>query len=118
MSPILRNVPLFIESYLKAAVWCEQAEDLDFSEEALKTATDDCYRFVGLMVLADLWDKALEYKNQDDIAYDFWLTRNGHGAGFWDGDYGDIGDDITKLVKDNFGTQWVFTGDDGELELA
>ena len=31
------------------------------------------------------------------IGHDLWLTRNGHGAGFWDGDYpDDIEDTLTK----------------------
>ncbi len=30
--------------------------------------------------------------------HDFWLTRNGHGAGFWDGDY-EKGDELTSASK-------------------
>lgn len=31
--------------------------------------------------------------------HDFALTRNGHGAGFWDRGYGDIGDALTDACK-------------------
>lgn len=29
--------------------------------------------------------------------HDLWLTRNGHGAGFWDRDLGELGDRLTKV---------------------
>jgi hypothetical protein len=31
--------------------------------------------------------------------HDFWLTRNGHGAGFWDGDWPEHGDMFTKIAQ-------------------
>ena len=30
--------------------------------------------------------------------YDFWLTREGHGAGFWDRGYGVVGDKLTDAA--------------------
>ena len=39
---------------------------------------------------------------KDDIGlagHDFWLTRNRHGAGFWDGDWKD-GDKLTEMSHD------------------
>jgi len=29
---------------------------------------------------------------------DFWFTRNGHGAGFWDGDWPEFGDELTSAA--------------------
>lgn len=35
----------------------------------------------------------------NQVAHDFWLTRNHHGAGFWDGDYpDDIGEKLTDIA--------------------
>lgn len=31
--------------------------------------------------------------------HDFWLTRNGHGAGFWDRGLGDLGERLTEAAK-------------------
>lgn len=31
--------------------------------------------------------------------HDFWLTSQGHGAGFWDGGWPKYGDMLTKLSK-------------------
>lgn len=31
--------------------------------------------------------------------HDLWLTSQGHGAGFWDGDWCNVGDELTKLAE-------------------
>ncbi len=55
------------------------------SEEALREAIKDCAAFQE-SYRADLDEASDEDKSRDDAAHghDFWLTRNGHGAGFWD----------------------------------
>jgi hypothetical protein len=48
--------------------------------------------------LSEAWD-LLDGLDLTDVAHDFWLTRNRHGSGFWDGDYpSDIGEKLTKLA--------------------
>jgi hypothetical protein len=32
----------------------------------------------------------------EQAGHDFWFTRNGHGVGFWDGDWPTYGDLLTK----------------------
>ena len=47
--------------------------------------------------------------------HDFWLTRNGHGAGFWDGDWREpYGIALDKLAK-SFGEVSLYLGDDGRI---
>lgn len=47
--------------------------------------------------------------------HDFWLTRNGYGAGFWDGDWQkDVGEQLTQLSK-SFGECNLYIGDDGKI---
>jgi hypothetical protein len=47
--------------------------------------------------------------------HDFWLTRNGHGAGFWDGDLSeDVGNALTEAAK-KFGECHLYVGDDGQI---
>ena len=69
------------------------------------------------------FDCAEELKGYDHIGHDFWLTRNGHGAGFWDGDYRDrdagedYGDQLTSIVKANFAECDVWADGDGGVHL-
>lgn len=56
------------------------------------------------------------YHDQGDewghAAHDFILTRNRHGAGFWDGDWHEPwGDKLTKLAE-SFGQLECYIGDD------
>lgn len=48
------------------------------------------------------------------VGHDFWLTRNGHGAGFWDRDLGEIGEQLTKACKE-FPEVDLYVGDDGMI---
>lgn len=46
------------------------------------------------------------------IGHDFILTRNGHGAGFWDRGLGARGDRLTAACKP-YGSLTAYVGDDG-----
>lgn len=61
---------------------------------------------------------ALDYCSGDfNVAHDFWLTRNHHGAGFWDGDYPEpIATQLTNLAH-GFGECNLYVGDDGLIYL-
>lgn len=41
-----------------------------------------------------------EYDRNELFGHDFYLTREGHGAGFWDRGLGDLGDYLTKIAED------------------
>lgn len=48
------------------------------------------------------------------IGHDFCLTRNHHGAGFWDRGLGERGDWLTKQ-SDPYGESDLYVGDDGNV---
>lgn len=86
----------------------------DISPEALERAIADCAKFQAdnadaLTDAADTRDAC----DDEQAGHDFWLTRNGHGAGFWDGDWPDVvGEALTKAAE-AFGELWPYVGDDG-----
>jgi hypothetical protein len=49
--------------------------------------------------------------------HDFWLTRNGHGVGFWDRGLGAVGDALSKAAQ-AYGERNVYLGDDGAIYLT
>lgn len=51
------------------------------------------------------------------VGHDFWLTRNGHGAGFWDRGLGERGSWLTAQCKP-YGEASLYIGDDGRLYYA
>jgi hypothetical protein len=81
-----------------------------FSDSALELAVKDCIAFVekaGPELLRDI--------APDSVGHDFWLTRNHHGAGFWDRDELDADDRGKKLtdIAHAFGEKDLVLGDDG-----
>ena len=47
--------------------------------------------------------------------HDFWLTRNGHGAGFWDGDWKEPAASKLDAASHAFGEVDLYIGDDGKV---
>jgi hypothetical protein len=84
----------FIDAYLDCMFWAEQAYDEsgeilgpmedfaspdDLSPEGLKEIEQDCTCFFDKNRY--LWQDSA---SDEQTGHDFYLTRNGHGAGFWD----------------------------------
>jgi hypothetical protein len=68
----------------------------------------------------DFYSSNAELINSEDqdlsqIAHDFILTCNGHGAGFWDGDYNE-GDKLTELCKP-YGSFDTYVTDDNKIGI-
>lgn len=56
--------------------------------------------------------------NSSQFAHDFWLTRNGHGVGFWDRpelySSKELADKLSNLAR-SFGPCDLYIGDDGKI---
>ena len=87
-----------LHHYLHAALWCEGLDDKDI-EDILPASITNARKDIKLFV--DTNKKLLEQSGLSDeqIGHDFWLTRNGHGAGFWDREIGKVGDKLTNACK-------------------
>lgn len=87
----------------------------DVSDTARVEATADCEAF--LTSIRDERPDVLAHLSLEDIGHNFWLTRNGHGTGFWDrGLPGDMGQWLTDLSRP-YGTVSMYVHD-GVVELA
>ena len=51
------------------------------------------------------------------VGHDFWLTRNRHGAGFWDRGLGELGDRLTDAAH-AYGDSDLYVGDDGKVHVS
>jgi hypothetical protein len=112
----------FTRQYLATALWSstdESREDggdpmdrnygiEDIDADTIAAARADCDRF------RELAGKMLNEGEETTAAHDFWLTRNGHGAGFWDGDWPEGGESLTAICK-QFGEVNLYIGDDGRV---
>lgn len=109
----------FTRAYIACALWSSTTDDGTPLDED-HTAED-----IDAGTLAQMVSDCAEFQraNAADIdgressaGHDFWLTRNGHGAGFWDGDWPDAGDRLTAAAK-IFGEVDIYKGDDGKLYI-
>lgn len=113
----------FFAGYIECAMWAdaprgddgEELEDArDPEGEELRAIAEEaggwfCRNFGELAKAANgagySWARA---------GHDFWLTRNGHGAGYWDRD--ELPDDLRDRLSDaarKAGTVTLYRGDDG-----
>lgn len=95
----------------------------DLSSEALASVTEDCEAFLAANG-ADLAQYAEERSydpSQGSVmsyaGHDFWLTRCGHGAGFWDRGLGALGDRLSDAAK-VYGESYLYVSDEGEVEVS
>lgn len=105
--------------YVATALWSstddnerpmdENYSGADLSPDAAERAHADLDAFIAKA------GALLDGLDLTDVAQDFWLTRNDHGAGFWDGDYPkELGRKLTDLAK-SFGETTIYVGNDGKL---
>jgi hypothetical protein len=114
--PIEAKVALFVSGYVTCALWSSTDDNSDpldsnyghgdIAEDTMLDMLIDCHAF---------YKKAkylISEKSLTQAGHDFWLTRNGHGAGFWDRGLGEVGDTLTDIAH-KFGNTDLYVGDDG-----
>lgn len=122
----------FTRAYIACALWSSSDEDDNrkhgrSDDAALDRSYDesDLSGECRAKMAADC--KAFQRQNAEDLAesglddeqagHDFWLTRNGHGAGFWDrGLPKALGQRLTDACK-AFGSCDLIVGDDGQIHV-
>lgn len=121
------NFDAFVRGYIECALWADcmpftdgmSDEDRDRAEtgggENLTPREGAVDRMVKEGMLLDFYEanlaklrhyatirEAIGMSVEDayeHAGHDFWLTRNGHGAGFWDRGMGQLGEDLTAACK-------------------
>ena len=86
-----------LRSYIETALWTANLDGYSIDNivpNSLKKVRKDIDSFIKKA------GSLLEGLDPIQVGHDFLLTRNGHGAGFWDGDYEkEIGEKLTEISK-------------------
>jgi hypothetical protein len=108
----------------RAAIYFTDTGDTGQPESSIELSTEadnridkDCNDFIEAADNAGLLTPYLIQRNLDDLGHDFWLSRSGHGSGFWDRGLGELGDKLQALAE-SFKECAAYEGDDGLLYLA
>lgn len=128
------DLDTFTRAYIQTALWASDDENgnslesdhshTDLAPEALARMAEDCRKFqeengqtISKAIDAGV-DFGPDFCAHGHAGHDFWLTRNGHGAGFWDGDWPEpYAQALTDAAK-AFGGSDLYIGDDGQIHLS
>lgn len=131
LSEYENNLETFTDGYIKTAIWSSVSDDSeeempitdnhnknDIDKETLEHMEKTCRLFFEIggynEIMKSETDLPSDSKDKYDVAgHDFWLTQNGHGAGFWDGDWPN-GEKLTEL-SDKFDGNNLYVGDDEKI---
>jgi hypothetical protein len=90
-----KTVDTITQAYLECALWADLSDEdgnpldeygiSDIAPETLAQAVSDVSSFLAACD-SELGKDWRECWDDEQIGHDFWLTRNRHGAGFWDRD--------------------------------
>lgn len=125
----------FFRSYVEAALWSstdDEGEPLDrnfdrddIGEATLAAMRADCEKFYAAnsdaihcdeAPTAEPWQGAgIPSREAAMAGHDFWITRCGHGAGFWDGDWPEPFASQLDSAASAFGNVDLYIGDDGKI---
>lgn len=112
----------FLRAYKECALWSsndvgddgeilsESMEHYQLSGETERQMAIDCAQFIA----QDRETKYLESQSAEQSGHDFWLTRNRHGAGFWDRGLGEAGERLSERAR-IWGEVDLYVGDDGSV---
>lgn len=119
----------FVTEYIRSALW-SSTDDRDYENGDSQHgkpmddehSAEDLAPATLLQMIADC--KKFREDNAADLeaypvsqaAHDFWLTRNHHGCGFWEDDFGehDANERLTQYCH-KMGEVNLYVGDDGKI---
>lgn len=120
----MTEIDEFLKGYIEYALWASTDEGGhslddnydadDLAPECLKTVREDCIDFVTAnrsLLTATVRTAGYSW---GQAGGDFWLTRNRHGAGYWDRGLGKIGKMLTDVAH-VYGGVDLCAGDDGKI---
>lgn len=115
------DLDAFLASYIACALWSstdEHGEPLDavFSDQDISGGSflkmrEECEDFI------DANREDLRGLDPAQAGHDLWLTRNSHGAGFWDRGVGARGDRLSAAAR-LMGEQRIYEGPGGFLYVG
>lgn len=134
------GVDEFFDGYLSALLWTGTTAHVDdpmpldeagytvddFSADAIEAVRNECTDFfeANRLLLERCQgvggyggDRGAQWSVWELAGHDFLLTRQGHGAGFWDRGLGDLGEQLSTAAR-AYGGTFVWEAGDGSLEVS
>jgi len=131
---IIEGLDDFTKGYIEAALWAspaaEDSEDetldkyscSDIDPESILEMEKECKEFqeenkealeVYYAKMKDDEYRDAKWTSEEYAGHDFFLTRNGHGAGYWDRGFEECGDKLSEACGNH--ECFLYVGDDGKV---
>lgn len=120
----------FARAYIEAALWSSTVGDdvgtpldrdhslSDFTPETLEIMAEKCADFRSYVSQSCSQEVADEMEaDSDQAGHDFWLTKEHHGCGFWDGDWSKEAGKALTDASHTFSEDNLYVGDDGRIYI-
>ena len=111
----------FVDAYIETALWSSTDNSDESGGEPLdknygpNDITPETRRAMFLDAASFYKTNLMDFDDPGRAGHDFWLTRNGHGAGFWDGDYPEPQATRLTEVAQQYGEYHLYVGDDNRI---
>lgn len=121
------------DHYVEAMLWASTSDEegtgtagdelaiTDLSTTVALEVNRDVSAFLAKPILPDMpgartvFDVLTELDiNPEQAGHDLALTRNGHGAGFWDRGHGELGELLSNVAREMGESSWWVDGDVAE----
>lgn len=107
-------------AYVECATWADWPTD-DAGNEAegrlTAAAIAQLHADVDDFVADEETAELIADLDPGQVGHDFWLTRNRHGAGFWDRGLGEKGERLT-VIAHAYGARYLYVTDGGDVEVG
>jgi len=117
------DIDLIVDNYIEALIWTQEGvgEDADGNDpmdgknisDINKESKEEIKKEVEWFINSA--GDVFEELSDDQIGHDLWLTRNGHGSGFFERIEEKENLEIIEELCDILGNAEVFVNDDGEI---
>ena len=105
------NTQEFINGYIECMLWSTMDDEGNCLDESYgtKDISFDCFSKINAYCKSfiEAAGPLLNAIDPSSAGHDFWLTRNGHGTGFWDRSMGETGEKLSLLAS-SFGEFYVY----------
>lgn len=126
----MKTLDDFTMAYIECALWAstdDNDEPLDsnysiddIEPDSMEKIIEECkeFQYSWANTLAEYCKlyQHPEYTSMSLAGNDYWLTRNGYGAGFWDRGIGEVGDILTNACQ--YQGRHLFVNDSGKLDYV
>jgi hypothetical protein len=116
-TPLAAYATAMVPHYLECAQWCDAPDDCGFNSNFF----DDASKQIAFIDCLYFARKAMPYFDgmiPEQAGHDLWLTRNGHGTGFWDREDCQHGNLLTRYAESMGEVNVFYVTDDNSLAIV